>query len=186
MKNPIAVFSLLAALFLQLPALGATKVEMRTNLGTILLELDERKAPITVANFLRYMNEGTFNGTIFHRVIKNFMVQGGGFDAHLNQRREHEPIENEARNGLKNLKYTIAMARDSAPHTATSQFYINHRDNPHLDQPPGDGWGYCVFGKVIAGQEVVEAIAATPTGERGGMEDVPVTDVVVESVGLAP
>ncbi len=159
-----------------------TMVKLHTNLGTITLKLDAEKAPLTVKNFLEYVNSGFYENTIFHRVIDNFMIQGGGFESGLKQKKAGAPVKNEAANGLQNEKYTIAMARTSDPHSATAQFFINTRDNGFLDYPGQDGWGYCVFGKVIEGTEVVDAIGKVKTGSRSGHQDVPVEDVVITKV----
>jgi peptidyl-prolyl cis-trans isomerase B (cyclophilin B) len=152
------------------------------NFGSITVELDADKAPKTVANFLSYVNKGHYDGTVFHRVIPGFMVQGGGFAAGMKQKPTDEAIENEASNGLKNNHYTLAMARTSAPHSATAQFFINVADNDFLNHsaPTPSGWGYAVFGKVIEGTEVVDRIAASPTGRRGFHDDVPEQDVMIE------
>jgi cyclophilin family peptidyl-prolyl cis-trans isomerase len=158
------------------------QVLMKTNKGDIVLELNADKAPKTVANFLRYVDEGFYDGTIFHRVIKGFMIQGGGYTPDMVKKNTHEPIENEAKNGLKNVRGSIAMARTGDPHSATSQFFINHVNNPNLDYPSFDGWGYAVFGKVVSGMEVVDAIAATPTGPHGPMRDVPREPIIIQSV----
>ncbi len=157
-------------------------VSMKTTLGEIGLELDPDKAPETVANFLRYVDEGFYNGTIFHRVINGFMIQGGGFTADLERKRTHDAVRNEARNGLKNIRGSIAMARTSAPHSATSQFFINHADNSNLDYPSFDGWGYAVFGRVTSGMETVDKIADQFTATRNGMANVPEKTVTIESV----
>ncbi|MCP5444819.1 MAG: peptidyl-prolyl cis-trans isomerase [Chromatiaceae bacterium] len=157
-------------------------VSMKTTLGEIGLELDPDKAPETVANFLRYVDEGFYNGTIFHRVINGFMIQGGGFTADLERKRTHDAVRNEARNGLKNIRGSIAMARTSAPHSATSQFFINHADNANLDYPSFDGWGYAVFGRVTSGMETVDKIADQFTATRNGMANVPEKTVTIESV----
>ena len=156
-------------------------VEFTTSAGTIRAELDEAKAPATVANFLAYVNAGHYDGTIFHRVIKGFMVQGGGFAPDLSQKPTREPIQNEANNGLKNDKYTLAMARTNAPHSASAQFFINGTDNDFLNfrSETPQGWGYAVFGKVVAGTEVVDKIEAVATGRRGFHDDVPKEDVVI-------
>ncbi len=161
-----------------------TTVLMKTTLGDITLELDESAAPKTVANFLRYVDEGFYNGTIFHRVIAGFMIQGGGFDATLTQKPTHEPIQNEAANGLKNAKYTIAMARTPEIHSATAQFFINTVTNDFLDfrAPNPSAYGYAVFGKVTAGFDTVDAIELVSTGTTRWMADVPNTPVVIESV----
>lgn len=150
--------------------------------GVITLELDAANAPKTTANFLNYVNKGFYDGTVFHRVIKNFMVQGGGFTADMKQKPTDDPIENEAANGLKNEVYTIAMARTNDPHSATAQFFLNVVDNGFLNHtaPSGQGWGYAVFGKVVAGSEIVKQIEGAPTGRRGFHDDVPKTDVVIE------
>ena len=156
-------------------------VELQTTAGTIRLELDEAKAPITVANFLEYVNAGHYDGTIFHRVIKGFMIQGGGFEPGMKQKPTKGEIQNEANNGLKNDKYTIAMARTSAPHSASAQFFINGTDNDFLNfkSESSQGWGYAVFGKVVAGSEVVDAIEKVKTGRKGFHDDVPLEDVVI-------
>ena len=150
--------------------------------GVITLELDEQKAPKTVANFLAYVKKGHYDGTIFHRVIDGFMVQGGGFAPGMSQKPTDAPIENEANNGLKNEKYSVAMARTSAPHSASAQFFINVADNEFLNHksPTPQGWGYAVFGKVVGGKDVVDRIKAVETGTRSGHGDVPKTDVVIE------
>lgn len=159
-------------------------VKLHTNFGEITLELDAEKAPITVANFLQYVESGFFNNTIFHRVIDGFMIQGGGFKPGMSQKPTKENIKNEADNGLKNEKYSIAMARTSAPHSASSQFFINIADNDFLNfsSPTAHGWGYCVFGKVSAGTEVIDKIRQVKTGSKSGHQDVPVEDVIIERV----
>ena len=156
-------------------------VEMTTSAGTLRIELDDAKAPATVANFLGYVTKGHYDGTIFHRVIKGFMVQGGGFEPGMKQKPTGAEIQNEANNGLKNNKYTLAMARTSAPHSATAQFFINGTDNDFLNfrSESAQGWGYAVFGKVVAGTEVVDAIERVATGRKGGHDDVPTEDVVI-------
>ena len=148
----------------------------------IVIELDEQKAPKTVANFLNYVKKGHYDGTIFHRVIDGFMIQGGGFAPGMSQKPTDAPIENEANNGLKNDKYTVAMARTSAPHSASAQFFINVAKNDFLNHtsPTPQGWGYAVFGKVVGGQDVVDRIRGVATGNRSGHGDVPTTDVVIE------
>jgi peptidyl-prolyl cis-trans isomerase B (cyclophilin B) len=156
-----------------------TMVKLHTNHGTITLQLDAEKAPLSVQNFLDYVNSGFYDNTIFHRVIDNFMIQGGGFEPGMKQKEVNAPIKNEAANGLVNSIYTIAMARTNAPHSATAQFFINTRDNGFLDHPGQDGWGYCVFGKVIEGTEIVDAIGKVKTGYRGGFQDVPQEDVII-------
>ena len=159
-------------------------VILHTNFGPITLELDAAKAPDTVANFLRYANDGYYDGTIFHRVIDDFMIQGGGFTEDMQQKPTHAPIQNEADNGLKNIAYTIAMARTPNPHSATSQFFINVTDNPFLDytEPTAQGYGYCVFGRVSAGQDTVDRIKKVRTGMRAGHQDVPLESVIIERV----
>jgi cyclophilin family peptidyl-prolyl cis-trans isomerase len=158
-------------------------VAMTTNKGVIVLELNAEKAPLSVANFVAYAKSGFYDGTVFHRVIKGFMVQGGGFTADLKQKTPNPPIKNEWRNGLPNARGTIAMARTSVADSATSQFFINTVDNRMLDQPR-DGAAYAVFGKVVKGMEVVDAIAGTPTGISAGMRDVPTTSVTIEKVEI--
>jgi peptidyl-prolyl cis-trans isomerase B (cyclophilin B) len=157
-------------------------VLMTTNKGNITVELDEAKAPKTVANFLDYVNKGHFSNTIFHRVIPNFMIQGGGFEPGMKQKPTEQTVENEAKNGLKNDKYTIAMARTSAPHSASAQFFINTANNAFLDYPGQDGWGYAVFGKVTAGQDVVDEIGKAKTSRSGMHSDVPVDAIVIEKI----
>jgi len=159
-----------------------TTLLMTTNKGNITIELDDEKAPKTVANFLDYVNKGHFTNTIFHRVIKDFMIQGGGFEPGMKQKATDATVENEAKNGLKNDKYTIAMARTSAPHSASAQFFINTKDNAFLNYPGQDGWGYAVFGKVTSGQDVVDAINTVKTTRSGMHSDVPVDPVVIEKV----
>jgi peptidyl-prolyl cis-trans isomerase B (cyclophilin B) len=157
-------------------------VKLHTNHGVITLELDAAKAPDTVANFLQYVNDGHYANTVFHRVIDGFMIQGGGFEPGLKQKPTRAPVRNEAANGLKNDTYTIAMARTSDPHSASAQFFINVSDNDFLNHtaPNAQGWGYCVFGKVVEGMEVVDKIKKVRTGNRGMHQDVPVEDVVIE------
>ncbi|AIO65514.1 peptidylprolyl isomerase [Burkholderia oklahomensis] len=157
-------------------------VELHTNHGVIKLELDDAKAPKTVENFLNYVKKGHYDGTIFHRVINGFMIQGGGFEPGLKQKPTDAPIDNEANNGLKNDTYTIAMARTNDPHSATAQFFINVNDNDFLNHssPTPQGWGYTVFGKVVEGQDVVDKIKAVKTGSKGFHQDVPNDDVVIE------
>ncbi|EXJ01001.1 peptidylprolyl isomerase [Burkholderia pseudomallei] len=157
-------------------------VELHTNHGVIKLELDEAKAPKTVENFLNYVKKGHYDGTIFHRVINGFMIQGGGFEPGLKQKPTDAPIANEANNGLKNDTYTIAMARTNDPHSATAQFFINVNDNEFLNHssPTPQGWGYAVFGKVVEGQDIVDKIKAVKTGSKGFHQDVPNDDVVIE------
>tara|TARA_R110001592_G_scaffold240929_2_gene501320 strand:+ start:150513 stop:151010 length:498 start_codon:yes stop_codon:yes gene_type:complete len=159
-------------------------VIIRTTFGDIKLELDAEKAPVTVANFLEYARAGFYNGTIFHRVINNFMIQGGGFDINMEQKAVGKPIDNEADNGLKNDFGTIAMARTMEPHSATAQFFINVKDNDFLNHSGKNmqGWGYTVFGKMVEGEEVLEKIRNVPTGSSGGHQDVPTDAVIIESV----
>jgi len=159
-----------------------TTVLMTTNKGNIKVELDADKAPKTVANFLDYVNKGHYTNTIFHRVIKDFMIQGGGFEPGMKQKPTEQTVENEAKNGLKNDKYTIAMARTMAPHSASAQFFINTKNNDFLNYPGQDGWGYAVFGKVVEGQDVVDQINTVKTGRAGMHSDVPNDDVVIEKV----
>ncbi len=161
---------------------------MKTNLGEVVLELDYAKAPKTCANFESYVQKGHYNGTVFHRVIANFMIQGGGMDSLMTEKTTDKPVENEASNGLKNLRGTIAMARTNAVHSATSQFFINVVDNDFLNHrsPDPQGFGYCVFGHVVKGLEVVDAIKAVPTGSKGMYRDVPQSPVVIESITLLP
>ena len=155
-------------------------VKMTTTKGDLRIELDDQKAPVSVANFLSYVNKGFYDGTIFHRVIRNFMIQGGGFESGMKQKDTDAQIQNEAKNGLKNDKYTLAMARTSAPHSATAQFFINTTNNGFLNNDQAqDGWGYAVFGKVVEGQEVVDAIGGVKTGRKGFHDDVPVDDVKI-------
>ncbi|AOK29341.1 MULTISPECIES: peptidylprolyl isomerase [Burkholderia] len=157
-------------------------VELHTNHGVIKLELDAAKAPKTVENFLNYVKKGHYDGTVFHRVINGFMIQGGGFEPGLKQKPTDAPITNEANNGLKNDAYTIAMARTNDPHSATAQFFINVNDNDFLNHssPTPQGWGYAVFGKVVEGQDVVDKIKAVKTGNQGFHQDVPTDDVIIE------
>jgi len=158
------------------------QVELHTNKGLIRIELDTEKAPISAENFLGYVRRGHYDGTIFHRVIKGFMVQGGGFDAEMKQKPTEATIQNEANNGLKNMKYTLAMARTNAPHSASAQFFINTVDNDFLDfkSETASGWGYAVFGRVVEGQDVVDAMEKVKTGRSGFHDDVPVEALVVE------
>jgi peptidyl-prolyl cis-trans isomerase B (cyclophilin B) len=159
-------------------------VILTTNHGKIKLELDADKAPKTVENFLAYVRSGHYDGTIFHRVIDGFMIQGGGFEPGMKQKPTNDPIENEAKNGLKNKPYTVAMARTSAPHSASAQFFININDNSFLDYPGQDGWGYCVFGKVVEGADVVDKIKSVKTTRSGMFSDVPVDNIVIEKAEL--
>lgn len=203
MKHPLrpllAAFSSVSLLLACAEA--GPKVVMKTSQGDLTIELNEEKAPETVKNFLGYVKDGFFDKTVFHRVIDGFMIQGGGFalkeDGSIEQKETKAPIQNEAKNGLKNLRGTVAMARTGDPHSATAQFFINHQDNGNLDYPSFDGWGYAVFGQVTAGLDVVDKIAKAPTAARtlkaraGGalrdapMEDVPTATIVIESVKVA-
>ena len=155
-------------------------VLLTTNYGKIKIELDAEKAPKTVANFLAYVNDGFYANTIFHRVIDGFMIQGGGFEPGMKQKPTKDQIENEAKNGLKNVKYSLAMARTSDPHSASAQFFINITNNSFLDYPGQDGWGYCVFGNVVEGMDVVDKIKSVKTTRSGMFQDVPAEDVVIE------
>ncbi len=157
-------------------------VVLTTSLGKITIKLNAEKAPVSSANFLTYVNEGFYNGTVFHRVIKGFMAQGGGFDTAFKQKTTHDQIKNEANNGLKNTRGTLAMARTNDPNSATAQFFINYKDNSFLDHtsPTASGWGYAVFGEVVEGMDVVDKMADVPTGVRGGMPDAPQSDIVIE------
>jgi peptidyl-prolyl cis-trans isomerase A (cyclophilin A)/peptidyl-prolyl cis-trans isomerase B (cyclophilin B) len=164
---------------------AAPKVTLKTNMGDIVLELYPDKAPKTVNNFIKYVKEGHYKGTIFHRVIDGFMIQGGGYDKEMREKPVHAPIENEAKNDLKNETYTVAMARTGNPHSATAQFFVNVNDNAALDYPSRDGWGYCVFGKVIGGMEVVDKIKLVKTGDKGTFQNVPLEPVIIESATMA-
>ncbi|TVS13211.1 MAG: peptidyl-prolyl cis-trans isomerase [Wenzhouxiangella sp.] len=189
---------LLLSLCLLLPILAAAEttenqttenptVILHTNHGAITLELFEDEAPQSVANFLQYARDGHYDGTLFHRVIPNFMIQGGGFDTDFEQKSTRDPIENEADNGLANERGTVAMARTNDPHSATSQFFINVTDNEflnHRSKASGQTWGYAVFGRVVDGMDVVETIRQVDTGRRGGHQDVPVEDVIIERVEI--
>jgi peptidyl-prolyl cis-trans isomerase A (cyclophilin A) len=179
------LFVLLSAFCLALPAWSANpQVELKTNLGIIVLELDAEKAPKTTENFLQYVKDGHYTGTIFHRVIDNFMIQGGGFEAGMKEKSTRAPIQNEAKNGLRNVTGSIAMARTPNPHSASAQFFINLKDNSFLDYPGQDGWGYAVFGKVVQGLDVVQKLAKVATGNAGGHQNVPTTPIVIESAKL--
>jgi peptidyl-prolyl cis-trans isomerase B (cyclophilin B) len=166
----------------------ARKVRLTTTYGPIVLELDDENAPATVANFLQYVRDGHYDNTLFHRVIDGFMIQGGGFSPGMSQKPTRSPVANEAGNGLKNKQYTVAMARTSEPHSATAQFFINVGDNDFLDHkgPSPQGWGYCVFGKVVEGSEVVDRIKGVPTGRTGFHQDVPRDDVVINRAEELP
>ncbi len=182
------IFAVLVAFALIVPAHmsqasgGNPVIKLETTMGAIVLELDAQKAPKTVENFIQYVKDGHYNGTIFHRVIDGFMIQGGGFDAEMSQKDTRKPIENEANNGLKNDVYTIAMARTQDPHSATAQFFINVKNNTFLNHssPTQAGWGYAVFGKVIEGSNVVDAIAKVSTTSKGMFDDVPTETVMIK------
>ena len=165
---------------------SAPKVKLTTNLGSITIQLNTEKAPLSSANFLTYVNEGFYNGTIFHRIIKDFMAQGGGFDTSFKQKSVHAPIKNEANNGLLNTRGTLAMARTNDPNSATAQFFINYKDNSFLNHtsPTASGWGYAVFAEVIEGMDIVDKMATQPTGTRNGHQDVPKTDIVIEKAQI--
>ena len=180
------ILALAAALSFSSLALNATAADMprvllKTSMGEILVELDQEKAPKTVENFLQYVKSGQYNGTIFHRVIPDFMIQGGGFDRNMQEKKTRAPIKNEANNGLRNDIYTISMARTASPHSATAQFFINTKNNSMLNYPGQDGWGYAVFGKVIKGTEVVDQIKNVSTGHAGFHQNVPTSPVIIES-----
>jgi peptidyl-prolyl cis-trans isomerase A (cyclophilin A) len=185
-------FTLFAALALGGAVVAATPaaldpaphVALKTSMGEIVLELDQQKAPKSVANFLQYVKSGYYKGTVFHRVIDGFMIQGGGFDKNMKQKATKPAIQNEAQNGLQNVTYSIAMARTGDPHSATSQFFINVGNNGALDYPGRDGYGYTVFGKVVSGMDVVDKIKAVPVADKGPHQNVPVTPVVIESATL--
>ena len=180
MRQTLRLLIATALSFMLFPSWAADPVTVliKTNKGEIKLALDAEKAPKTVENFLAYVDSGFYDGTIFHRVIKDFMIQGGGMTPDMKKKKTRDPVANEAANGLKNTRGSIAMARTSDPHSATAQFFINHKDNGFLDYPSRDGWGYAVFGKVVEGMETVDAIATVKTGYR----DVPDETVLIESV----
>jgi len=159
-------------------------IKLHTNYGVITVNLFEDKAPETTANFKEYVKSGHYDGTIFHRVISIFMIQGGGFDKDMAQKPTRAPVENEAKNGLKNDTYTVAMARTNAPHSASAQFFVNVKNNDALNYPGHDGWGYAVFGKVVKGTEVVDKIRTVATGNKGFHQNVPTTPVVIESASI--
>ena len=179
----IACLSLTGAMRIA-QAADAPRVLLKTSVGDIVVELNPEKAPKSVENFLAYVKSKHYKGTIFHRVIDGFMIQGGGFDKTMTQKPVKEPIKNEAENGLKNERYSLAMARTGNPHSATAQFFINVNDNSGLDFPGQDGWGYAVFGKVIEGQDVVDKIAKVPTETNGMYGNVPSTPIVIESASI--
>ena len=163
-----------------------SKVKLTTNHGDIVLQLDAEKAPLTTENFVQYVKDGHYNGTVFHRVIKGFMIQGGGFEPGMSQKKTRASIQNEADNGLKNKKYSIAMARTMEPHSASAQFFINSSDNDFLNHSGKNvqGWGYAVFGEVIEGREIVDAIEKVATGSKAGHQDVPKDDVIIEKAEI--
>lgn len=166
--------------------MSAPRVKLQTNHGDMIIELDAEKAPETVENFLTYVKDGFYDGTIFHRVISNFMSQGGGFDVDMKQKETREPVSNEADNGLKNNKYTLAMARTNDPHSATAQFFINAANNDFLNftAPTPNGWGYTVFGTVVEGTDVADKIQKVKTGTKGFHQDVPVDNVIIEQATI--
>ena len=180
----MAVALSLASIFSVADAASNEQVLLKTNMGDIVLQLYSDKASKTVANFLQYVKNGHYNGTTFHRIIDNFMIQGGGFDQNMQEKPTKAPIENEAKNGLKNDTYTVAMARRSDPHSASAQFFINIKNNAFLDYPGQDGWGYVVFGKVVKGTEVVDKIKKVETGNNGMHQNVPLKPVVIESASV--
>ena len=189
MKKIIAALLLAISCSLSAMALAGPKVEFKTNMGNFVVEIDSEKAPKTSANFLNYVKSGFYNGTVFHRVIDGFMIQGGGFTQDLNQKPTDAPVASEAQNGLKNQNYTIAMARTSDPDSATAQFFINVKDNQGLDYPNAMGNGYTVFGKVISGTQTIDAIRkvptmVAPTPKMGRMSDVPSKNVIIESATI--
>ncbi|MBQ7457279.1 MAG: peptidyl-prolyl cis-trans isomerase [Desulfovibrio sp.] len=186
MRIPLLLFLLLFAFVLPPDTYAAPKqppiVKLETSLGDIVLQLDEHKAPVTTANFLRYVKAGHYDGCIFHRVIRDFMIQGGGLEADMKEKPTRNPIRNEAKNGLLNKKYTIAMARTQDPHSATAQFFINTKNNAFLDfkEESDTGWGYAVFGKVIAGKQVVDKIERVATSSKGIHQDVPISPIIIK------
>ncbi|MFT3758795.1 peptidylprolyl isomerase [Thauera sp.] len=186
MKKHLIAFAALASTALtSLGALAANPmVELKTSQGEIVVEVFADKAPKSAENFVQYVKDGFYNGTVFHRVIDGFMVQGGGFDADMKQKSTRAPVENEAKNGLKNERGTLAMARTADPHSASSQFFINLVPNTFLDYPSRDGWGYAVFGKVVKGMDVVDKIAKVQTGNRGFHQNVPVEAVIIENASV--
>lgn len=171
---------------LERASFSMSKVKLSTNHGDIVLQLDAEKAPLTTENFVQYVKDGHYNGTVFHRVIKGFMIQGGGFEPGMSQKKTRASIQNEADNGLKNKKYSIAMARTMEPHSASAQFFINASDNDFLNHSDKNvqGWGYAVFGEVIEGREIVDAIEKVATGSKAGHQDVPKDDVIIEKAEI--
>lgn len=181
-----ALFAIFVATISPWLLAGNPRVELVTSMGVIVVELDETRAPKTVANFLQYVREGFYDGTIFHRVIDDFMIQGGGMTPDMREKPTRAPIENEAKNGLKNVAGSISMARTRDPHSAAAQFFINLKDNPFLDYPSRDGWGYAVFGRVVKGFDVVQKIGKVPTGSVGFHQNVPTTPIVIERARILP
>ncbi len=186
MKKLIAGLGLASVLVSSLALADNTVVELKTSEGTVVLELFDEQAPTTVRNFVEYVEAGFYDGTVFHRVIDGFMIQGGGFDSNMSQKPTRDPVKNEADNGLKNTTGTVAMARTQAPHSASAQFFINVADNDFLNHTAPDmrGWGYAVFGQVIEGMDVVNKIAKVATGNKAGHQNVPLQAVVIESATL--
>ncbi len=186
-KYLIAAASLVALTFSS-ATFASTQIKMTTSAGDIVIELEDEKAPVTVENFISYVESGFYDGTIFHRIIPGFVIQGGGFSAEMQRKSTQSPIQNEADNELKNTHYSLSMARTSDPNSATSQFFINLVDNASLDHTGKDqrGWGYAVFGRVVSGQEVVDQIATVDTGSKMGMRDVPLEPVLIESASVLP
>jgi peptidyl-prolyl cis-trans isomerase B (cyclophilin B) len=182
----VLLFTLFLAFSAPIASAANPQVELKTNQGVIVIELDAEKAPKSTENFLQYVKEGSYNGTIFHRVIDNFMIQGGGFDASMKEKPTRAPIQNEAKNGLKNVTGSIAMARTRDPHSASAQFFINLKDNTFLDYPGQDGWGYAVFGKVVQGLDIVQKLGKVATGNAGGHQNVPTSPIVIESAKQLP
>lgn len=178
------LFGFFLSLGVSVSAQADTKVLFKTTKGNFVIEVDSEKAPKSVENFLAYVNSGFYSGTIFHRVMNGFMIQGGGFTQDMKQKPTRAPIPIESKNGLKNLKYTVAMARTNDPNSATAQFFVSVADNPFLDYPGRDGYGYAVFGKVISGFDVVEEIKFSPTTVVNGMTDVPVTPIIIQSATI--
>jgi cyclophilin family peptidyl-prolyl cis-trans isomerase len=187
LRKLLAIFAL-TAIGTQAALAADPRVELKTNRGSIVIELNQAKAPKTVANFLQYVKDGHYNGTVFHRVIDGFMIQGGGFDKDMREKSTRAPVENEAANGLKNDYGTIAMARTPNPHSASAQFFINVKNNDFLNyrEPTPQGYGYTVFGKVVAGMDIVDRIAKVPTGNAGPHQNVPREPVVIESAAVLP
>jgi cyclophilin family peptidyl-prolyl cis-trans isomerase len=180
----IALLAACCSLLIQSALAADPRVEFKTTQGAIVVELNPALAPKTVENFLAYVKSGFYAGTVFHRVIDGFMIQAGGMDKNMNEKPTQPPVQNEAKNGLKNATGTIAMARTSEPHSASAQFFINLKDNTPLDYPSRDGWGYAVFGKVVEGMDVVNKIAKFETGNKGFHQNVPTTPIVIESAKL--